>query len=327
MLDYSIDLFTITKEMGLKEFYSPADPKTIKIFSSNLNRLGLNLIGSIEKFDRYRIMVMGRSENFFLSTLTTKEIERAMSLIFSRKPPVLIITHGIHPRKELITVAQEHEIPVLISKKSTSDLVSELTPLLSTYLAPRVTRHGGLLNVYGEGVLLIGESGVGKSETAIELLKRGHKLVADDLVEIRRMPKGKLVGAAPDNIRHFIEVRGIGIINASRMFGVGSILPNDNIDMVINLSYWQDDRQFDRTGLDTKYTELLNVKVPYIDVPVRPGRNIAVIIEIAAMNNRHRKMGYNAAKELFTGLGMEYKSMIENGENEEDEVSKYIWNL
>ena len=323
--DYSIDLATITKEMSLREFYIPEDSKTRKVFSSNLNRLGLNLIGSIEKFDHTRIIVMGQSEDFFLSTLSPAEIKRTMSIIFSKKPPALLITHNIHPRIELTETAQEYEIPILISKQSTSTLVSELTPFLCTHLAPRVTRPGGLLNVFGEGVLITGESGVGKSETAIELLKRGHKLVADDLVEIRRMPKEKLVGAAPDNIRHFIEVRGIGIINASRMFGVGAILPNDNIDMVINLSHWRDDKQYDRTGLDTKYTELLNVKVPYIDVPVRPGRNLAVIIEIAAMNNRQRKMGYNAAKELFTGLGMDYQSMVEN--TNDYQVSKCIWDL
>lgn len=307
--------------MNFKEVYLPCKAEEIKVYSPYITRLGLALIGSLDKFDSDCMLIMGQSEEYFLSTLSPEEISRAMDSIFSKRPPVLIISRSIRPRPELVEAAKKRGIAILISKESATYIVSELTPFLSLHLAPRITRSGGLMNVHGEGILIIGESGVGKSETAIELLKRGHKLISDDLVEIRKLPQDTLVGTSPDNIRHFVEVRGIGIINARRIFGIGAVKPTENIDLVINLSHWRADKQYDRMGLDVKYTEIMDIKVPYQDIPVRPGRNLAVIIEIAAMNNRQRKLGYNAAKELFVNLGMEYDDIDNN------HVEKCIWDL
>ena len=202
---------------------------------------------------------------------------------------------------------------MLSSNLKTSNLIASLVSVISHALAPRITRHGVLVEIYGEGILIMGDSGVGKSETAIELIKRGHCLVADDAVEIRKVSDKNLIGASPDNIRHFIELRGIGIINARRIFGMSAVKPSGSIDLVVNLEDWDKTKVYDRMGLDEKYSEILGVKVPMVTVPVNPGRNLAVILEVAAMNNRHKKMGYNAAKELLNNLGMDYdiKEIIE----------------
>lgn len=318
---FHITLADIIRELSFDVALMPKDPKKIKIFSRSINRLGLELIGPIEHFDNERIMIMGESESYFLSTLSSEEIYKSMEALLSLRPPLLIITYNIKPLKEIIEVATKYEIPILTSKDSAAEVTGELTPFLNLHLAPRITRSGGLMNVHGEGILLIGESGVGKSETAIELLKRGHKLIADDLVEIRKIPKNTLVGSAPENIRHFIEVRGIGIINARRIFGIGAVKLTETIDMVVNLENWKDEEDYDRMGTESVYTEILGVKVPYINIPVRPGRNLAVIIEVAAMNNRQRKMGYNAARELFINLGMEYPKA------DNHKIKKCIWDL
>ena len=201
-------------------------------------------------------------------------------------------------------LAAEYQVPLLRTGESTSDFTSALIAFLNIQLAPRITRHGVLVEVYGEGILLLGESGVGKSETAIELVKRGHRLIADDAVEIRRVSSKSLVGSAPDNIRHFIELRGIGIINASRVFGVGAVKLTEKIELVINLEPWDNSKVYDRMGAESEYIEILGVKIPYTVVPIHPGRNLAIIIEVAAMNNRQKKMGYNAARELMHNLGM-----------------------
>ena len=264
---------------------------------------------------------MGESESYFLSTLTPEEVYKSVEAILSLLPPLLIISYGIKPIQEILDVAQKYGIAVLTSEETAAEVTAKLTPFLNIHLAPRMTRSGGLLNVHGEGILIVGESGVGKSETAIELLKRGHKLIADDLVEIRKIPKNTLIGSAPENIRHFIEVRGIGIINARRIFGIGAVKLNETIDMVVNLETWKDEKDYDRMGAEYVYTEILGVKVPFINIPVRPGRNLAVIIEVAAMNNRQRKLGYNAARELFISLGMEYPK-IEN-----PKIEKCIWDI
>ena len=286
---FHITLADIVRELSFDVALMPKDPKKVKIFSRSINRLGLELIGPIEHFDNERIMIMGESESYFLSTLSSEEIYKSVEALLSRKPPLLIITYGIKPLKEIIEVATKYEIPILTSKDTAAEVTGELTPFLNLHLAPRITRSGGLLNVHGEGILLVGESGVGKSETTIELLKRGHKLIADDLVEIRKIPKNTLVGSAPENIRHFIEVRGIGIINARRIFGIGAVKLTETIDMVVNLENWKDDEDYDRMGTESVYTEILGVKVPYINVPVRPGRNLAVIIEVAAMTTDNAK--------------------------------------
>ncbi len=299
----------------------PEDPQNIKITSCDINRLGLELIGPISHFDNRRIIIMGESESYFLSTLSSDEIYRSVEAILSLQPPLLIISYGIEPIKEIIAVATKYKVPILTSKDTAAEVTAELTPFLNLYLAPRITRSGGLLNVHGEGIFIVGESGIGKSETAIELLKRGHKLISDDLVEIRKIPKNTLIGAAPENTRHFIEVRGIGIINARRIFGIGAVKLTETIDMVVNLEAWKDGKDYDRMGAESRYTEILGVKVPFINVPVKPGRNLAVIIEVAAMNNRQRKLGYNAARELFINLGMEYPKP------EDHKIEKCIWDI
>ncbi len=319
--EFYIKLSDVMKEMSFDIALMPKNPNDVKIKSRNINRMGLELIGSLEHFDNTRIIIMGESENHFLSTLTSEEIYKSVEAVLSLSPPVLIITHSIKPRKEIIAVAEKYNIPIILSKDTSSEVTNELTPFLNLHLAPRITRSGGLMNIHGEGILLVGESGVGKSETAIELLKRGHKLVSDDLVEIRKIPKNTLVGSAPENVRHFIEVRGIGIINARRIFGIGAVKLTETIDMVVNLGVWQANKEYDRMGAECVYTEILGVKVPYIDIPVRPGRNLAIIIEVAAMNNRQRKMGYSAARELFINLGMPSP----NSENEK--IEKCIWDI
>ncbi|MDR1627471.1 MAG: HPr(Ser) kinase/phosphatase [Oscillospiraceae bacterium] len=306
MSGLSIKLSDILREFTFEEIFMPKDPFEIKISNKNINRMGLEMIGSLEFFNPERILIMGQSESSYISTLSSEEICKSMDALFSLNPPVLITTRGITPVGEILDMAKKHSISIVCSTEPTSDIISELVEFLNIQLAPRVTRPGGLLNVHGEGLLLVGESGVGKSETAVELLKRGHKLISDDLVEIRKISKTSLIGSAPENIRHFIEVRGIGIINARRIFGIGAVKLSEKIDMVVNLEVWKNDKMYNRMGTTMQYIEILGIKVPYITIPVRTGRNLAVIIEVAAMNNRQRKMGYNAARELFITLGMKY---------------------
>lgn len=205
----------------------------------------------------------------------------------------------------MVDLATKYEIPLLRSKDSTSSFMAALIAFLNLHLAPRITRHGVLIEIYGEGVLILGESGVGKSETAVELIKRGHRLVADDAVEIRRVSNISLVGSSPENIRHFLELRGIGIVNARQLFGMGAIKTTEKIDLIVELEPWDNEKVYDRMGVDSEYTSILGVKVPCITIPVKPGRNLAVILEVAAMNNRQKKMGYNAAQDLLDNLGLE----------------------
>ena len=215
---------------------------------------------------------------------------------------MVIVTRGQDVFPELISAAEARNIPVLKTEQSTSRFMASLISYLSVELAPRITRHGVLVEVYGEGLLILGESGVGKSETAIELVKRGHRLVADDAVEIKRVSDITLVGTSPDIIRHFIELRGIGIVDVRRIFGMGSIKETEKIDLVINLEVWNEKKQYDRLGLTTEYTEILGLQIPCLNIPVRPGRNLAVVLEVAAMNNRQKKLGYNPAEELNNRL-------------------------
>lgn len=229
----------------------------------------------------------------------------AVSKWLSLKPAAAVITRGLETPEYFEKLFEQHGVPLLKTNEETSPFLANLIQYLNTSLAPRITRHGVLCEVYGEGVLIIGESGAGKSETAVELIKRGHRLIADDAVEIRRTDARTLIGSSPNNIRHFIELRGIGIINARRLFGMGSVKDTEKINMVISLEPWEAGKAYDRLGIDNEYTKILDVKVPVITVPVNPGRNLAVIIETAAMNNRQKKMGYNAARELMIGLGMD----------------------
>ena len=263
------------------------------------------MAGYYEFFDNDRIQIIGLSEDSFLKRFTPEKAESRLREFFSKKPPAVIITRNLEISEWYITAAKENGVPLLRTADSTSDFTSALIAYLNLHLAPRITRHGVLVEVYGEGILLLGESGVGKSETAIELIKRGHRLIADDAVEIRRVSNKSLVGNAPDNIRHFIELRGIGIINASRIFGAGAVKLTEKIDLVISMEPWDSNKTYDRIGLDNQTTCILGLDIPSLTIPVQPGRNLAVIIEVAAMNSRQKKLGYNAAQDLLQRLGMD----------------------
>lgn len=301
---FSVSLAKIIKEFALESIFMPADPEDIKITSSDINRPGLQLNGFFDYYDHTRIQVLGKSENAFLDDFTDEQKEQCFDRLLSTKPPAIVITRNLPIFSQLLDSAKQYGVPVLLSADGTSAFSAALISYLNVQLAPRVTRHGVFVEVYGEGILLLGESGVGKSETAIELVKRGHRLIADDAVEIRRVSNRSLVGSSPDNIRHFIELRGIGIINARRIFGMGAVKVTEKIDMVIQLELWDSEKVYDRMGLKNEYANILDIKVPKYTIPVKPGRNLAIIIEVAAMNNRQKKMGYNAAQELLQKLGM-----------------------
>ena len=303
---FSVSLAKIISELELDTAYMPNEPETIYVSSKDITRPGLELTGYLDFFDNSRIILFGNTENSYLNKFSSEQRIYVIERIFALQPPAIIITRNIIPYTELMSAADKYKIPVLRSSEATSTLSASLVSLLTNELAPRVTRHGVLVEVYGEGLLIVGDSGVGKSETAIELIKRGHRLIADDAVEIRRISNKQLIGSAPENIRHFIELRGIGIINARRLFGMGSVKLSEKIDMVINLELWDNKKVYDRMGMSSEKTEILGNEVPIVTIPVKPGRNLAVIIEVAAMNNRQRKMGYNAARELFQLLGLEY---------------------
>ncbi len=276
---YSVKLGKLIREFRLEVLRGAAGYEDRPIRTENVNRPGLQLTGFFDYFDPDRLQVIGRVEDTFLSGLTAEQRRVSFEQLLSQDIPALIISRGIDPYPECMEMADKYDRTVLRSQDTTSVLMSNIIAALKSYLAPRITRHGVLVEVYGEGVLLLGESGVGKSETAIELVKRGHRLIADDAVEIKRNVTDRLVGTAPELIRHYIELRGIGVIDVCRLF-------------------WKDGTMYDRLGLENLYTTILDIQVPSLTVPVRPGRNLAVIIEVAAMNNRHKKMGYNAAVEF-----------------------------
>ena len=247
---------------------------------------------------------MGKSEFAFLQQFDDTEITNRIDNYFSTCPPAVVITRNIEAPACMMDAAKAHKVSLLRTADGTSAFMAGLIAALNVELAPRVTRHGVLVEVYGEGILLLGESGVGKSETAIELVKRGHRLIADDAVEIRRVSAKTLVGSSPENIRHFMELRGVGIINARRLFGIGAVKMTEKINMIVQLEQWDATKVYDRMGMNEEYTDVLGVQVSSLTIPVKPGRNLAIIIEVAAKNNRQKRMGYNAAQELLEKLGM-----------------------
>lgn len=303
-VEFSVPLSQIAEALNLTEVYVAENYKETNISTVEINRPGLELTGYLEFFDNKRIQVLGNTEFSYLGRYGPEAQKMVIDSIFSFGPPAVIICRDIEPSNAILESAKLHKVSIFSTPQSTSDLTASLVQYLNKELAPRITRHGVLVEVYGEGCLLTGDSGVGKSETAIELIKRGHRLVADDAVEIRRTAQTTLYGQSPENIRHFIELRGIGIINARKLFGMGAIKLQKKIDMVINLEQWDSAKVYDRMGLDNEYMKILGVEVPTLTIPVKPGRNLAVIIEVAAMNNRQKKMGYNAARELLKNLGM-----------------------
>lgn len=303
--DYSVSLAKIIDVHRLEVVYLPKSAEEIFIKTNEVNRPGIALTGYTDYFDSLRIQILGWTELGFLLNMSDEEREKALGYWLSLKPAAAVITRGLEIPDYLVTACEKYEVPLLKTDDETSPFLAALIEFLNKELAPRVTRHGVLVEVYGEGVLITGDSGAGKSEAAIELIKRGHRLIADDAVEIRKIGDNTLQGNSPSNIRHFVELRGIGIIDARRIFGMGAVKLSEKIDMVIQLEAWDSTKAYDRLGLDNEYAKILGVKVPAITVPITPGRNLAVIVETAAMNNRQKKMGYNAAKDLMVSLGME----------------------
>ena len=295
---FTVKLSKIIKELRLEKLYTTPQNEETEIKSPDVNRPSLQITGFYDYFDNTRLQILGKVEYTYLMGMPEKERHSQLELLFSHKIPALIITRDQPAIEGMKELSEKYNVPVLRTKYSTSQFMSGLIAWLNKELAPRITRHGVLVEVYGEGILILGESGVGKSETAVELVKRGHRLVADDAVEIKRVSAISLVGTSPEVIRHFIELRGIGIIDVKEIFGVGSVKNAEKIDMVINLEAWVEGKQYDRLGIDDEYTEILGIKIPSLLIPVKPGRNLAIIVEIAAMNNRQKRNGYNAAEAL-----------------------------
>lgn len=319
MNKYSVSLEKVIRDNKLEILYLPKAASDIYITSKDINRPGLILAGYEDYFEPERIQIIGLSETGYLKGLPVLERQLVLERFFAKQPAAVLISRKLEPVDDFMRLAEKYEVPILRSQDSTSSSMATLIAYLGLELAERITRHGVLVEVSGEGVLIVGDSGVGKSETAIELIKRGHRLIADDAVEIRKASSKTLVGQAPDNIRHYIEVRGVGIINARQIFGMGAVKLTEKIDMVIQLEPWDSEKIYDRLGIEEDYITILDIKVPATVIPVKPGRNLAVIVETAAMNNRQKKMGYNAAKELMKSLGMDdfepTVSEIENWSN------------
>lgn len=299
---HSVRLQEIMQEFDLNPLYKSSDFEKICITVDDVSRPGLPLAGYFDHFEPMRLQVLGNVETSYLQKLSSEQRAIIFDHLFAYKIPALIIARDLEALPECMEMAQKHNITVLRSPETTSYIISSLITSLKASLAPRITRHGVLVEIYGEGVLIIGDSGIGKSETAIELVKRGHRLVADDAVEIKKISSSELVGGAPAVLRHYIELRGIGVINVAKLYGMGSVKDSVNIDLIINIVPWQDGEAYDRLGLESQYTDILGVKIPSITVPVTPGRNLAVIFEVAARNNRQKRMGYNAAEEFTEQL-------------------------
>ncbi len=295
---FTVKLSQLIKDFKLEELYVTPENRENEIVTPDVNRPSLQLTGFYDYFDSNRIQILGKVEYTYLTQISAEERYKRLEMLFSHKIPALIITRGLDAMDGMDELSEKYGVPVMRTQYSSSRFMSAIIAWLNKELAPRITRHGVLVEVYGEGILILGESGVGKSEAAIELVKRGHRLVADDAVEIKKVSDISLVGSSPEIIRHFIELRGIGIIDVKEIFGIGAVKNTEKIDMVINLEAWVDGKQYDRLGLEEEYTEILGIKIPSLLIPVKPGRNLAVIVEIAAMNNRQKRNGYNAAEEL-----------------------------
>ena len=306
---HHIPLSTIVEEMHYEIVVKPENYDEIKVITPEVNRPGLALAGFYELFEPSRIQLMGRVETQYLETLEKSTRRVVLQRLVDANPVAILYTSDLVPDKILVEHAKKRGVPVLTTNQTTSATMAAFIASLNTHLAPRITRHGVFVEVYGEGMLLLGDSGIGKSETAIELVKRGHRLIADDAVEIKRVSDKTLLGSAPEIIRHYIELRGIGIVDVRRLFGIGSVKTTERIDIVVNLENWVEGKMYDRMGMDEEKTDILGIEIPSITIPVRPGRNLAIILEIAAMNNRQKKMGYNTAEEfnkkLMQQMGLE----------------------
>ena len=311
MIDtYSVQLTAMVKEFGLEVAYASTDYESIRLTVEDLARPGLQLAGYFDHFEPMRLQIMGNAEMSYLYKLEPDERRRVYNRLFSYKFPALLIARNIPPDDQCLEMAAKHNITILRSSEATSAIISAIITYLKSALAPRITRHGVLVEVYGEGILLIGDSGIGKSEAAVELLKRGHRLIADDAVEIKKISTNSLIGTAPDLIRNYIDLRGLGIINVAKLFGMGAVRSENEINLVVNIVPWNTQEVYDRLGLEEQYMELLGVKVPMNTIPITPGRNLAMILEVAAMNNRQKKMGYNAALEFTEQINRHFEESM-----------------
>ena len=312
---YSVKLSKLVEDYHLEVLRKGSGYEECLIRTNDINRPGLQLIGFFDYFDNKRIQLLGKVESTFLEGLSHEERLKSFEGLMERGFPA-IITRGMEPFTECMELAERYDRTILRCQERTSAFMGTLIAGLQNELAPRVTRHGVLVEIYGEGVLIFGESGVGKSETAIELIKRGHRLIADDAVEIKRTGLDRLVGSAPELIRHYMELRGIGVIDVRRLYGMGAVKNESNVDLVVNLELWRDDAFYDRLGLNEQSATILDVEVPSITVPVKPGRNLAVIIEVAAMNNRNKRMGYNAAQVFTDQINRHFDEVMAGREND-----------
>ena len=295
---YTVLLKTIAEEHGLQILHAAKDYETKRIVTYDVNRPAMQLAGFYNYFDPERIQIIGRVESTYLDTLSDADRLAAFERFMQYDIAALVICHGVQPFPECLEAAEKYDRTVFITPEDTSEFQAGLISSLRSHLAPRTTVHGVLVEIYGEGVLLTGDSGIGKSETALELIKRGHRLIADDAVEIKKVGRDRLVGDAPEMIRYYMELRGIGVVNVRRIYGIGAVKPESGIDLVVHLEPWEEGKAYDRLGLTSESEVILGVEIPRVTIPVRPGRNLAVILELAAMNNRQKKLGYNAAEAL-----------------------------
>ena len=299
MIDtYSVALSNLVEEFHLHVLNRASDFPSIRLTVEDVARPGLQLAGFFDHYEPMRLQVMGNVEISYMAKQSEEERSRIYDRLFSYRFPAMLIARGLEPDEQLMTYAKKHDVTVLGTPERTSTIITGIISYLKDALAPRISRHGVLVEAYGEGVLITGESGIGKSEAALELVKRGHRLIADDAVEIKKVSANSLLGTSPELIRNYIELRGIGIINVAKLFGIGAIKKDNEINLVINIVPWKTHENYDRLGLEDHYTEILGVNIPMYTIPLSPGRNLAMIIEVAAMNNRQRRIGYNAALEF-----------------------------
>lgn len=313
MNSYSVSVKKIVEDFHLTIVHASSDFDTVQVMVEEVSRPGLQLSGFFNHFERMRLQIIGNVESAYINTLSHERLLTVFDELFSCKIPAMVFARNIEPKPECLEMAKKHDITILRCMESTSYIVSSLGVYLKNALAPKISRHGVLVEVYGEGLLLMGESGIGKSEAAAELLKRGHRLIADDAVEIRKVADNSLMGTSPALIRNYIEIRGIGVINVAKLFGMAAIKDETSINLVVNIVPWSSEQVYDRLGLEEQYMDLLGVKIPAITIPVKPGRNLAIILEIAAMNNRQKKMGYNAAAEFTEQINRHFDE--HNGQN------------
>ncbi|MBQ3405114.1 MAG: HPr(Ser) kinase/phosphatase [Oscillospiraceae bacterium] len=295
----SIKLKEVVERLGLQPVRLSEDFETKELIDPNVNRPGLQLTGFYSFFNRHRVQLIGKIETAYLSQFSTMVVRDKFEDLMSKHIPAVVVCHEMGVRSECLEMAERYDINVFRTDRDTSETYAAMQSILRESLAPSITRHGVFVEIYGEGVLILGDSGVGKSEAAIELIKRGHRLIADDAVEIKRISADALVGSSPELIRYYIELRGIGVIDVRQIFGTGAVKMSDRIELVVTLENWEEGKPYNRLGGDEQYMDILGVKIPCMTIPVRPGRNLAVILEVAAMNNRHKKMGYNTAEELI----------------------------